>query len=49
MEATADITNTITVVIAVSRRDGQLTFWASARTSCMNLNGLTLAISANSE
>src|SRR5512140_3438399 len=32
------------VVITVSRRDGHVTFWPSARTSCMNLNGLTLAM-----
>jgi hypothetical protein len=33
----------------VSRRDGQVTFDASARTSCMNLNGLNLGISLASE
>src|SRR5258708_3886100 len=36
--------NTIRVVIMVSRRVGQVTFWVSARTSCRNLNGLTRAI-----
>ena len=44
MEATATITNTMAVVMAVSRRLGHVTFCASARTSCMNLNGLTLAM-----
>ncbi len=38
------MTNTMAVVIAVSRRDGQVTFWPSARTSCRNLNGLTFWI-----
>jgi hypothetical protein len=38
--AIATITNTMAVVIAVSRRVGQVTFWASVRTSCRNLNGL---------
>src|SRR6266700_6507610 len=38
------MTNTIAVVIAVSRRDGQVIFCASARTSCMNLNRFVLAI-----
>jgi hypothetical protein len=32
------------VVTVVSLRVGHVTFCASARTSCMNLNGLTLAI-----
>ena len=41
IDATATMTNTMAVVIAVSRRVGQVTFWASARTSCRNLNGLT--------
>ena len=34
----------MTVVIAVSRRDGQVTLSVSARTSCRNLNGLIFAI-----
>src|SRR5215472_7494780 len=38
------MTNTIAVVIAVSRRDGQVTFWVSLRTSCINLNRFVLAI-----
>src|SRR5262249_26479409 len=42
----AAITNTMMVVIVVSLRVGQVTFWASARTSCRNLNGLTFAIGA---
>ena len=33
------ITNTIMVVTVVSLRVGQVTFCASARTSCRNLNG----------
>src|SRR5262249_39864538 len=41
-EAIATMTNTIAVVIAVSRRLGQVTFCASARTSCKNLNGLII-------
>jgi hypothetical protein len=32
------------VVMAVSRRLGHVTFCASARTSCKNLNGLIFAI-----
>src|SRR5262245_14353796 len=36
--------NTIKVVITVSRRVGQVTFWPSARTSCRNLIGLVLGI-----
>src|SRR5712692_3413326 len=44
IEAIATITKTIAVVTAVSRRVGQVTFWPSARTSCMNLNGLIFAI-----
>jgi hypothetical protein len=32
------------VVTAVSRLVGQVTFEASVRTSCMNLNGLIFAI-----
>jgi hypothetical protein len=39
--AIAVMMKTMAVVIAVSRRDGQVTFWPSARTSCKNLNGLT--------
>src|SRR5262249_17892521 len=42
--ATAFITKTIMVVPAVSRRDGQVTFCPSARTSCRNLKGLTFAM-----
>src|SRR6202030_3401087 len=38
------MTNTMAVVMAVSRRVGQVTFWASARTSCRNLNGLIFAM-----
>src|SRR5689334_17424331 len=44
MPATDAIMNTMRVVIMVSRRVGQVTFWVSARTSCRNLNGLTRAI-----
>src|SRR5262249_35244865 len=44
MEAMATITNTMAVVMAVSRRLGHVTFCASARTSCKNLNGLIFAI-----
>src|SRR6478735_2632886 len=33
------MTNTMAVVIAVSRRDGQVTLRVSSRTSCKNLNG----------
>src|SRR4051795_10991140 len=40
IEATATITNTMMVVIVVSRRVGQVTLVASERTSCRNLNGL---------
>ncbi len=43
-DAIATITNTIAVVTAVSRRVGQVTFCASARTSCMNLKGLIFAM-----
>ena len=42
--ASAAITNTMTVVMTVSRRLGQVILAASWRTSCMNLNGLTFAI-----
>src|SRR5262249_163828 len=38
-EAIATITNTMAVVIAVSRRDGQVTLRVSSRTSWRNLNG----------
>src|SRR5262245_34719059 len=38
-EAIATMTNTIAVVIAVSRRDGQVTLRVSSRTSWRNLNG----------
>src|SRR4051794_18948611 len=38
------MTNTIAVVMAVSRREGQVTFWVSARTSCINLKKLVLAM-----
>nr|GAJ36069.1 hypothetical protein BDOA9_0152810 [Bradyrhizobium sp. DOA9] len=41
IEATATITNTMIVVIVVSRRVGQVTLAVSERTSCKNLNGLT--------
>src|SRR6187549_2165004 len=40
IEATATITNTMMVVIVVSRRVGQVTLAVSERTSCKNLNGL---------
>ncbi len=46
MEAAVTMMNTINVVIIVSRRLGQVTFWVSVRTSCRNLNGLTFAILA---
>src|SRR6266508_2827225 len=38
------MTNTMAVVIAVSRREGHVTFAISERTSCKNLNGLTFAM-----
>src|SRR6516162_9199941 len=41
---TTTMTNTMAVVIAVSRRVGQVTFWASVRTSCKNLHGLIFAM-----
>src|SRR5205823_1973097 len=44
IEATATMTNTMPVVIAVSRRDGHVTFDASTRTSCMNLKRLNFGI-----
>src|SRR5215208_7672545 len=40
IEASATITNTMMVVMVVSRRVGQVTLVASERTSCRNLNGL---------
>src|SRR6476660_522336 len=40
IEASATITNTMIVVIVVSRRVGQVTLAVSERTSCKNLNGL---------
>src|SRR5205807_6065281 len=43
------MTNTMAVVIAVSRRDGQVIFCASARTSCMNLNRFVLAMASSPE
>src|SRR5215216_4216778 len=42
----ATMTKTMAVVIAVSRREGQVTFAISERTSCRNLNGLTFAMCA---
>src|ERR1700722_10357413 len=39
-EASATITNTMMVVMVVSRRVGQVTLAVSERTSCRNLNGL---------
>src|SRR6187200_838814 len=40
IEASVTITNTMMVVIIVSRRVGQVTLAVSERTSCRNLNGL---------
>src|ERR1019366_10057593 len=40
IEASATITNTMMVVIVVSRRVGQVTLAVCERTSCWNLNGL---------
>src|ERR1700761_115471 len=40
IDANATITNTMIVVIVVSRRVGQVTLAVSERTSCKNLNGL---------
>ena len=40
IDANATITNTMIVVIVVSRRVGQVTLAVSERTSCRNLNGL---------
>src|SRR3954454_18192552 len=45
IEASATITNTMMVVIVVSRRVGQVTLAASERTSCRNLNGLKAILS----
>src|ERR671911_428667 len=45
IDITAAITNTIAVVIMVSRREGQVTLLVSARTSCKNLNGDVRAMS----
>ena len=44
IDASAVSTNTITVVIMVSLRDGQVTLFVSVRTSCKNLNGDVRAI-----
>ena len=44
IEAAATITNTMMVVMNVSRRVGHVTLSASVRTSCRNLNGLGLAM-----
>src|SRR5262249_58858939 len=43
-EATATMTNTMAVVMAVSRRVGHVTFCTSERTSWQDLTGLTLAL-----
>jgi hypothetical protein len=40
-----DMMNTMTVVMIVSRRLGQVTFDTSVRTCCKNSNGFVLAIS----
>src|SRR5215471_14048429 len=40
IEASATMTNTMIVVIVVSRLVGQVTLAVSERTSCKNLNGL---------
>src|SRR5215212_2848441 len=40
IDASATITNTMIVVIVVSRRVGHVTLAVSERTSCRNLNGL---------
>jgi hypothetical protein len=40
IDASATMTNTMIVVIVVSRRVGQVTLAVSERTSCKNLNGL---------
>src|ERR1700738_4577124 len=45
-EVTATMTNTMAVVMAVSRRVGQVTFWASAGPSCKDLTGLIAMIPA---
>src|SRR5258705_10025174 len=44
MPARPAMMNTMMVVIMVSFRVGQVTFGASARPSCRNLNGLTFAM-----
>lgn len=44
IDAKATMTNTMIVVIVVSRRVGQVTFAVSERTSCKNLNGLTAIV-----
>src|SRR5712671_1510603 len=44
IEASATITNTMAVVTAVSRREGQVTLRASVRTSFRNWKGLTFGI-----
>lgn len=46
IEASVTITNTMMVVIVVSRRDGQVTLAVSERTSCRNLNGLKAIVCA---
>src|SRR5262245_13080454 len=46
IDAAAVMMNTIKVVIMVSRRVGQVTFWPSARPSCRHLMGLVLAMVA---
>ena len=45
IEATSTITNTMAVVMRVSRRVGQVTFAVSARTCWKNWVGLFLAMS----
>src|SRR5436190_10803807 len=45
IEAIVTITNTMMVVMVVSRRVGQVTLAASERTSCRNLNGLKAILS----
>src|SRR3990170_7287477 len=42
--AATDMSSTMTVVIMVSRRVGQVTLATSVRTCCMNSKGLVLAI-----
>ena len=43
-DASATMMNTITVVIAVSRREGQVTFDTSVRTCCRNSNGFVVLL-----